>query len=192
MQDEKMNAELVSQLSGLSTEQMASIAAYLQELTGSQTKSAEIHDQYLTFWCNRQQFAIGIKQVIQIVQMAEITPIPEFPRYMRGVLSLRGEIFPVMDLRLRLGAETAEDDAKTCIIIIRINGSSFGLIVDGVNDVTTIDDQDICPPPKHNGHEVRYLAGMVQRERVILVLNMDHILSEAEIGRILEASAQMP
>lgn len=191
MQEENVGMDLISQLSQLSDEQKEAIVNHLQELAAGQTGSAEIEDQYLTLWCREQLFAIGISQVIQIVQMEEITPLPEFPAYMRGVISLRGEILPVMDLRLRLGAESAEDDARTCIIIIRINDSSFGLVVDGVNDVTTIGKDEICPPPGNGGQNTGYLSGIAQREKVVLILDMDHLLNKNEIGTILNASADL-
>lgn len=183
-------SDLGSQLSQLSSDQMEAIAAYLRELTGEENSHAEDSSQYLTFWCDGQLFGIGIAQVIQIVQMKDITPLPGYPYYMKGVLSVRGEMVPVMDLRLRLGKEEADYSERTCITIIRVAGRSFGLIVDGVNDVENIPEQEICPPPHQSEHKADYLTGIAQREKLILILDMDHILSETEAGDIFTAAKQ--
>lgn len=180
--------ELVSCLSQLSGDQIEAITDCLRELTGEDNSSVEAANQYLTFWCDNQLFGIGIGQVIQIVQMMDITPLPDFPQYIKGVLSIRSEMVPVMDLRLRLGKEEVVYNERTCIVLIRIGNRSFGLIVDGVNDVETIAEQDICPPPQQLEYKRNYLTGLVQREQVILILDMNYILGEKEIGEILSVS----
>ena len=122
--------------------------------------------------------------------MMDITPLPDFPSYIKGILSIRGELTPIMDLRLRLGQQVSDYSERTCIILIRIDSRSFGLIVDAVNDVETISPQDICPPPQQSDRKANYLIGIAQRTQVILLLDVDYILSEKEIGEIIDVSNQ--
>ena len=122
--------------------------------------------------------------------MMDITPLPDFPSYIKGILSIRGELTTIMDLRLRLGQQVSDYSERTCIILIRIDSRSFGLIVDAVNDVETISSQDICPPPQQSDRKANYLIGIAQRTQVILLLDVDYILSEKEIGEIIDVSNQ--
>lgn len=87
---------------------------------------------------------------------------------MKGVISIRGEMVPVMDLRLRLGKESISYDDRTCIIVIRQDNCSFGLIVDAVNDVETIPEKKIFLPPNRIQNNANYLTGIAQGEHVTL------------------------
>ena len=186
MKEQEIKDNIVSQLSKLSGEQLEAITAYLQILTGEDNES-DVSNQYLIFWCGNQLYGLGISQVLQIVPMTDITPLPDFPDYIKGILPVRGEMIPIMDLRLRLGLKETVHSDSTCIVLTHIDSHSFGIIVDGVNDVVTITDQDICTSPQSE-HKANYLAGITQRERVILLLDMNYILSEKEVGTILDAS----
>lgn len=189
MSEQNVMQNLAEQISRLSSDQMEAMADYLRELSETENEPSEIENQYFTFWCDGQLFGIGVKQVIQIVQMENnITPLPDFPPYIKGVLSIRGEMAPVMDLRLRLKKESIDYSSRTCIILIHVQGHSFGLVVDSVNDVETIPAEDICPPPRQSGHNVNYLTGIAKRKDAILILDVDYLLSDKEIGTILELS----
>lgn len=188
MHTEDVRKDLAIQISKLPDDQVDAVANYLHELMEAENQKAELLNQYLTFWSDGQLFAVGVRQVVQIIQTTEITPLPDFPPYMKGVISLRGEMVPVMDFRMRLGKEETVYNAQTCIIIVSMNDRSFGLIVDAVSNVETIPEQDICPPPKQTKRDVNYLTGIAKRENVILILAMDYLLSEEEIGTILNLS----
>ena len=186
MKEQEIKDSIVSQLSKLSGEQLEAIMAYLQILTGEDIES-KVSNQYLTFWCGNQLYGLEISQVVQIVQMTDITPLPDFPDYVKGILPVRGEMVPIMDLHLRLGLKGTVHSDSACIILTHIDSYSFGIIVDGVNDVATITEQDICTSPQSE-HRTNYLPGIAQREQVILLLDMNFILSEKDIGTILDAS----
>lgn len=190
MQEQRIQSDIASLLSQLNGEQIDTVTSYLHELSGENEEHKVSSDKYLTFWCNNQLFGIGIGQVVQIVHMMDITPLPDFPSYIKGILLIRGELTPIMDLRLRLGQQVSDYSERTCIILIRIDSRSFGLIVDAVNDVETISPQDICPPPQQSDHKANYLIGIAQRTQVILLLDVDYILSEKEIGEIIDVSNQ--
>ena len=104
-------------------------------------------DKYLIFSIGDESYGISIQYVIEIIGIEEITQVPELPIYVKGIINLRGKIIPVMDVRLRFKKEEKEYDDRTCIIVIEIDGISFGLIVDNVKEVASIDETNIAPPP---------------------------------------------
>lgn len=143
-------------------------------------------DKYLTFWTDSQLFGVPIADVVQIVGMQEITSIPEFPDYAKGIINLRGTVIPVIDVRLRLHKPEAEYNERTCIIVTNVNKSNVGFIVDAVDEVTNINEQDISVPPKVSDKtENAFLTGIGKRDnRVILLLDTSKILRDDEIDKL--------
>lgn len=157
--------------------------------THSTTTSAvvpdnELRDKYLTFWADQQLFGVPIADVMQIVGMQEITQVPEYPYYAKGIINLRGEVIPVLDMRLRLGMSEVDYHDRTNIIVINHNDSLSGIIVDGVDEVTTIPADRIAPPPSvSNDSTNQYLKGIARyqnlndtAEKTVLLLDMRHFL----------------
>lgn len=151
--------------------------------------ASEMDGKYLTFFTDNQLFGVPICDVVQIVGMQEITEIPEFPSYAKGIINLRGSIIPVIDVRLRFGKATRAYDERTCIIVTDINEVAVGFIVDEVDAVTDIDEDDISQPPQISGAAANsYLTGIAKQEgRVVLLLSPVKILTE-ETMSILSAS----
>lgn len=143
---------------------------------------SEMDGKYLTFWTDNQLFAVPIADVVQIVQLQPITPIPEFPSYAKGIIDLRGAAIPVVDARLRLNMKEVAYTDRTCIIVSSIRDRLSGLLVDGVEEVSSIGDSDISPPPTLSGEGHNFLTGVAQREhRVVLLLNTEKIFSGEEL-----------
>lgn len=143
--------------------------------------------QYLTFWVDNQLFGMPIGDVIQIIGMQEITPVPEFPTYAKGIINLRGSIIPLVDMRLRLHKEEAAYNERTCTIVSKIEELLVGFIVDGVGEVVSITDEQISQPPKlsQKGNAHAYLAGVGKLEgRVVLLLDTEKILTATDIEAI--------
>ncbi|MDU7336842.1 MAG: chemotaxis protein CheW [Clostridium sp.] len=146
----------------------------------------ELEGRYLTFWVQKQLFGISIDKVVQIVGMQEITELPEQPAYAKGIINLRGQIIPVIDIRLRLGKPEAEYTERTCIIITRINEKDFGLIVDEVDEVTKIVSDRISPPPQMGKDKVScYLTGIARMgsqekntEKVVLLVHPGKLIND--------------
>lgn len=140
--------------------------------------------QYLTFWIDGQLFAIPASDVAQIVGMQQITPVPEYPPYAKGIINLRGEIIPVIDVRLRFHRNEADYGERTCIIIVSIKEQFVGFIVDTVEEVSDIDDTQISPPPKVSGDITNvYLNGVAQLEgKIILLVDTERVLNENELS----------
>ncbi|QAT51344.1 purine-binding chemotaxis protein CheW [Caproiciproducens sp. NJN-50] len=148
--------------------------------------------KYLTFWTDGELFGLPISDVVQIISMQGITPLPDFPDYAKGVINLRGNIIPVIDIRVRFGKPEAEYNENTCIIVTSIEDSYMGFIVDAVDEVTDLDEDSISPPPKVSKDITnRYLTGIGQiEEKVILLLDVAKILSENELTEVHETAAQ--
>ncbi|NLK63648.1 MAG: purine-binding chemotaxis protein CheW [Tissierellia bacterium] len=140
-------------------------------------------NKYLTCFIEEQVYGISIVDVVQITGMQEITEIPEFPNYAKGVINLRGTIVPIIDLRLRLKKEGAQYDERTCIIITNIEGLYIGFIVDSVNDVTNIFEDDISAPPQMgNGYVNTYITGIAKlNNEIVVLIDLKKVLNEKEI-----------
>ena len=98
--------------------------------------------QYIVVRIGNEQYGINIKYIDNIVRNQKITRVPKTQTYYKGIINLRGEIIPVMSIRLKLGLEDDEFTDKTRIIIVKIEGATIGVIVDQVREVVTLDDDN--------------------------------------------------
>lgn len=145
-----------------------------------------INDMYLTFCIAKEVFGIGIANVTEIVGMQKITEVPDMPEFVKGVVNLRGQIIPVIDVRIRFGIETRDYDERTCIIVLSINSTQIGLVVDTVEEVLTIDQEHISDPPKiATAKSSRYIKGMGKvGEKVKILLDGEKLLLEEELNAL--------
>lgn len=151
-----------------------------------------MQEKYLTFWTDGQLYAVPILKVEQIIGMQDITSVPDYPDYMKGVINIRGTMIPVLDFRMRLGkAETSYND-HTCIIVMncREDNEYMGFIVDGVEEVMDVADEKISVPPKMEGNaEHKFVTGIVRqdwggKERLILCVDPVKVLGADVLGEI--------
>ena len=149
--------------------------------------------KYVTFKSGNEYYAIKIQYVNEIIVYQEITAIPESEDYIKGLINLRGKIIPVIDVRVRFKQEPVEYTDRTCIIIIDVNSTVVGLIVEKIAEVVEIDEENIIPSPSfgkadksHNRYV--YAIGKVG-EDVKLLLDPDKLLNEADIAIINQAEA---
>ena len=105
-------------------------------------QEAETAVQYIVVRIGNEPYGINIKYIDNIVRNQKITRVPKTQTYYKGVINLRGEIIPVMSIRLKLGLEDDEFTDKTRIIIVKIEGATIGVIVDQVREVVTLDDDN--------------------------------------------------
>jgi len=147
-----------------------------------------LRDKYLTFYTDKQLFGISISDVVQIVGMQDITAVPEFPSYAKGVINLRGTIIPIIDVRLRLKKEEIGYNERTCIIVTNINGAYIGFIVDSVNEVINIYKDNISNPPQMGNDYVNtYIIGIAKvNNNIVLLMDLKKILNEQELGLITQ------
>ena len=144
--------------------------------------------KFLSFRLGTELFAIEIRFVTEINNMLAIISIPGTPEYFKGIISLRGKIIPVIDMRLKLHKEPEVYNDRTCIIILSVEGAQTGLIVDTVAEVLTISDENIDLPPemKHSlGNS--FLQGIGKSgDDLALILNCKQILLEDDIFDLVQ------
>ena len=147
-----------------------------------------LKNMYLTFRLGDEDYALEIRNVTEIVGMQKITEVPDMPEYVKGVVNLRGQVIPVIDMRLRFNMIDREYDKRTCIIVINIRGRQVGLVVDTVNEVRSIDESDVSPPPRAaNTTCAQYIRGLGKvGEEVKILLNAGLLLFEDELTKITE------
>ncbi len=143
-------------------------------------------DKYLTFVIGKETYGIEILHVDSIIVMQEITEVPDLPDSIIGVINLRGRVISVMDVRKRFHLEAREYDERTCIIVIDVQGTSIGMIVDNVSEVLDIPQNSIDPPPKsHSRIKSTYIQGMGKvNQQVRILLDVEKILYEEELEQI--------
>lgn len=162
---------------------------FMSSVIEEATDTSEMDGKYLTFWTDQQLFGVPIADVVQIVGVQEITVVPEFPSYAKGIINLRGSIIPIIDVRLRFGKEEIGYNERTCIIVTNIRGTLIGFIVDGVDEVTTIDDEEIAPPPRLQMGGSEYLTGIGKHGgKVILLLDTRRILSDEQFDAVTQVA----
>jgi purine-binding chemotaxis protein CheW len=130
--------------------------------------------QLVTFKLESEEFGIDIKKVHEINRMIDITRIPNAPPYVEGVVNLRGKIIPIVSLRMKLGFGEAERDKATRIMIVEIDGSVLGFIVDSVSEVLRIHDVKIEPAPSiTTTSEATYMEGVINlNDRILILLDL--------------------
>ncbi|HUB78300.1 MAG TPA: chemotaxis protein CheW [Bryobacteraceae bacterium] len=136
--------------------------------------------QYLSFALGEEQYGIEILRVQEIKGYSGITPIPNTPEHIRGVMNLRGTVIPVVDLRAKFRMETRAYDKFTVIIVVTVGARIIGLVVDAVSDVLDISRSDIRPAPELGHREdQRFISGMVHvGERLVVLLDIAALLDE--------------
>ena len=145
-------------------------------------------DKYLTFRIASEDYGIAIANVTEIIGIQSITEIPEMADYIKGVINLRGKVIPVMDIRLRFKLPPREYDERTCIVVVEIDGTSVGLVVDTVNEVADIPEEQVEPAPKSKRKGGSYIQGIGKiGQEVKILLDINRILYEDELETISEA-----
>jgi purine-binding chemotaxis protein CheW len=146
--------------------------------------------QVLTFLLNGQDYGLELVRVQEIRGFTAITPIPNMPPYIKGVMNLRGAVLPVVDLRLKFGMPPAEYTKFTVIIIAHSAGKSVGLIVDSVSDVLMASGENVQAAPDFGGGvETRFVRGLLKsNDRLAILLDLDCLLSESDVtGAVADA-----
>lgn len=149
-------------------------------------------NKYLFFRIGKESYGIGIRHIIEIIEIQPISMVPDMPAYVRGVINLRGKVIPVIDLRLRFGIEERKYDDRTCIVVNEIDKVLIGFIVDTVEEVMEIPESGIEPPPsfKTASGKERYISGMGKvGDAVKILLDVERIVREEEI-EVLAGSAK--
>ena len=142
-----------------------------------------LKDKYLTFDLGKNNYAVALYYVTEILHMMKIIPMPDTPDYVRGIISLRGDAIPVIDLRMKLGLDAAEYDDRTCIVIVSSDGFKLGLIVDTASEVKMIAENEVEPL---DAEGAAYIKGKAQDGG--FVLDILKILEEDDPGADAQAN----
>jgi purine-binding chemotaxis protein CheW len=149
--------------------------------------------KYLTFGLGKEEFAIQVMRVREIMGVQEITAVPQTPDYVKGVINLRGKVIPVVDLRLKFAMPALDYTPRTCIIVVQIeqDGSRMltGVVVDEVSEVVTLQAADIEDTPDFGrGVAIPYLLGMAKvKGRVKILLDINMVMTTLEMHRLESA-----
>jgi purine-binding chemotaxis protein CheW len=138
--------------------------------------------QLVAFRLHNEEFGVEITDVREIVKVGHITRLPHVADYIEGVTNLRGEVIPVISLRKRFGLEAQENTQDSRIIMLEVNGSMVGFIVDSVTETLRLSEDAIEPPPSNiAGLKAHYLAGVGKlQDRLLILLEVDKILTSEE------------
>ncbi len=151
---------------------------------------AENEGKYLTFQLAEEGYGIGILKVREIIGMLPVTPVPQTPMFLKGVINLRGQVIPVVDLRLKFGLMEEEYTERTSIIVVEVKGLSnnipIGIVVDTVSEVINIQAHEIEAAPTFGASiDTNFILGMAKTEGgVKILLNIDQVLSAEELGAL--------
>ncbi len=151
----------------------------------------QLGGKYLTFKLGDEEYGVEILKVREINGIMKITAVPRVPEFVKGVINLRGNVIPVIDLRLKFGLEEIEHTEQTCIIVVNI-GREIGIIVDTVSEVLDIAGEQIDPPPQMGGvTDASFILGMGKvADAVKILLDIDRVLDASEVTEIALATEQ--
>ena len=145
-------------------------------------------EQYLTFILADEEYGVDILRVQEIKGWDSVTPIPNTPSYIKGVINLRGTIVPIVDLRQRFAMDEVEYGPITVVIVLKIvcedRDRIMGIVVDAVSDVYDVNSEEMKPAPDFGSVvNVEFVKGLATvHEKMIIVLDIDHLLSGDELN----------
>jgi purine-binding chemotaxis protein CheW len=152
-----------------------------------EAQGERVSSQYLTFKLDEEVFAVDINKVREVLEFTSMTKVPRMPDFMRGVINLRGNVVPVVDMRLKLGLTMTQKTVDTCVVIseVALDGERtvLGALVDSVQEVIDLDESNVAPPP-HMGSRIdaAVIRGMGKRDdQFIMILDLDRVFTADEL-----------
>jgi purine-binding chemotaxis protein CheW len=147
--------------------------------------------QAVTFALGSEEYGVDIAQVQEINRMVTITHVPRAPRFMEGVINLRGQLIPIIDLRTRFGMERSERTKNTRIVVTEIGNKRIGMVVDSVSEVLRIPVEQIEDAPDLvAGVDTEYIRGVGKMgDRLIIMLDLSRVISGNEKGELQKLEA---
>lgn len=159
------------------------------------SKLSDSTKAYLTFSLGKENFALPVDTVIEILELTDITEVPQSPHFMKGIINLRGNVLPVIDTRTKFGLTQVEDTLKTRIIVLEVQGKHekilLGTVVDRATQVMDVKQDEILPPPSLEDYErAEFIDGIIKDEkRFIMVLNAQKMFGTAEFEMLEETQS---
>ena len=152
--------------------------------SSSSTRGNEIEEEFLSFVLGDENYALDIMSVKEIRGYEAVTKIANAPAFVKGVLNLRGDIVPIVDLRIKFDIGQATYDEFTIVIMLSVSDRIVGVVVDAVSDVVKLSAQAILPPPEFGvSFNSRFLRGLATVEnKMIILVNIAVLIGSDELG----------
>lgn len=152
---------------------------------GKSKAAANVHGaellQLVSFHIAGEEFGLEILKVQEIIRMQDLTKVPNSPDFVEGVINLRGKVIPVIGLRKRFGMEDHSHDRQTRIVVVEVQGTVLGFVVDSVSEVLRIPSETVEPPPRLCKVDREYISGVGKLDnRLLILLDVDRLMSESE------------
>ncbi|WCN08432.1 chemotaxis protein CheW [Marinomonas mediterranea] len=146
--------------------------------------SSALTEEFLTFVLGDETYALDIMAVKEIRGYEDSTKIANAPDYIKGVINLRGDIVPIVDLRIKFGIGEPIYNEWTIVIMLNVGTRIAGIVVDAVSDVVALNDEGIKPPPEFGtAFDSRYLRGLATvDDHMVIIVNIDELISSDELG----------
>ncbi|MBN1403152.1 MAG: purine-binding chemotaxis protein CheW [Opitutales bacterium] len=139
--------------------------------------------KFLTFKLGEESYGVAVLKIREIIRMQKITPVPQMPHHVKGVINLRGKVIPVIDMRLKFGIGEDTVTERTCIVVVQIEAregiaTSVGLIVDAVEEVMNITEEEVEETPDLGGQfDGEYILGIAKiKGEVKTLLDIDQVI----------------
>jgi purine-binding chemotaxis protein CheW len=152
-----------------------------------------VSQQYVTFSLGDELFGVEVTRAREILSVTPVTKVPQTPEYLLGVINLRGQVVPVIDMRLKLGLPVSEETEDTCIIVVEVHVDGEAIIVgalaDAVREVLEIRSDQIEPAPRLGTRlKTEFITGMGKvDEQFLILLNIDRVFSSEELAIVQDA-----
>jgi purine-binding chemotaxis protein CheW len=152
--------------------------------------------QFISFSVGEEEYGLELLRVKEVIRIREITWLPKAPTFVKGIINLRGDVIPIIDLRDKFGLESRENTASTRVIVVEVDGRLMGMVVDSASQVVRIPaDQIDPPPPVLGGFSQEFITGVGKLDdKLIILLNTDAILTIEELQALgsIESEPRSP
>jgi purine-binding chemotaxis protein CheW len=157
----------------------------MDESKGRAGNPAEVK-QLISFTVGAEEYGLELLRVKEVIRMRHITWLPKAPPCVKGIINLRGEVIPIVDLRERFGLQGQEQTAMTRVIVVEVAGKPVGMVVDSASQVVRVPADQFDPPPTVMGEGSRDFITAVGKtgDRLIMMIDVDRILSTEEMNQI--------
>lgn len=161
------------------------------EITEGTLQAEDGMDQYLTFMLADEEYGVDILRVQEIKGWDGVTPMPNMPEFILGVINLRGTVVPIVDLRKKFGLEEIPYSKTTVVIVVRVEDEehgerTMGMVVDAVSEVHNICSSELNPPPEFGGNiSTESIKGLAtKQDQMIIMLDIDHLMNTGVLAAL--------
>jgi purine-binding chemotaxis protein CheW len=152
--------------------------------------------KYLTFLLGRESYGVSVLKVREIIRLCPVTPVPQMPDFVKGVVNLRGKIVPLVDLRLKFGLPLVAEHERSCIVVVEVQPSvggklNLGILVDGVEEVANLTSAELEPTPDFGSSlSTECILGMAKIKGVVkTLLDIDRVVTAKTLKEMQPVAA---